>query len=249
MHVKRESYFTKIQSKLSELNSQWDETLYALNLALYSTSTKSKIRLSKKEREVIILSDNTAQALVGIMLGDGHIQQRSLTGNSRFLFTQTAIKHKDYYQKVFDLFKFYCTQDLKSYFKSWEDKKTKQIYEFLSFATIALPCFNQYRNKFYLNNIKIVPSDIFNLLTEIGLAHWIMYDGSKHGKGLYLNVYAFSTEDVDKLINTLEDKFKLKCSIHLKGGKPRIYIWAESMDHLRSLVKPHMCSSMCYKID
>jgi hypothetical protein len=47
--------------------------LYALNLALYSTSIKNKIRLSKKEREVIIFSDNTAQALVGIMLGDGHI--------------------------------------------------------------------------------------------------------------------------------------------------------------------------------
>jgi hypothetical protein len=194
--------------------------LYALNLALYSTSIKNKIRLSKKEREVIILSDNTAQALVGIMLGDGHIQQRSLTGNSRFLFTQTTIKHKNYYQKVFDLFKPYCTQDSESYSRSWEDKKTKQIYESLSFAIITLLCFNQYRNKFYLNNIKIVLSDIFNLLTEIGLTHWIMNDGFKHGKGLHLNVYAFFIEDVDKLISTLKDKFKLKCSIHLKGGKP-----------------------------
>jgi hypothetical protein len=73
---------------------------------------------------------------------------------------------------------------------------------------------------FYLNNIKVVPSDIFNLLTEIGLAHWIMDDGSKHGKGLHLNVYAFSTEDVNRLINTLENKFGFKCSIHLKENKP-----------------------------
>jgi hypothetical protein len=102
---------------------------------------------------------------------------------------------------------------------------------------------------FYLNNLKVVPSDIFNLLTEIGLVHWIMDDGSKHGKGLHLNVYAFSIEDVNRLINTLENKFGLKCSIHLKGNKPRIYIWAESMNNLRSLVKPYMCSSMCYKID
>lgn len=102
---------------------------------------------------------------------------------------------------------------------------------------------------FYLNNLKVVPSDIFNLLTEIGLAHWIMDDGSKHGKGLHLNVYAFSIEDVNRLINTLENKFELKCSIHLKGNKPRIYIWAEFMNNLRSLVKPYMCSSMCYKID
>jgi hypothetical protein len=223
--------------------------LYALNLVSYSTSTKNKIRLSKKEREIIILSDYIAQALVGLILGDGHLQQRSATGNSRFIFAQTAVKHNDYYQTVFYLFKPYCTKDLKSYFKSWEDKKTKQIYESLSFATMALPCFNKYRTKFYLNNIKVVPSDIFSLLTEIGLAYWIMDDGSKQGKGLHLNVYAFSTEDVDKLIYTLKNKFGLKCSVHLKNSKPRIFIWAESMDHLRSLVKPYICPSMCYKID
>jgi hypothetical protein len=68
--------------------------LYALNLALYSISTKSKIRLSKKEREVIILSNNTAQALVGIMLSDGHIQQRSLTGNSRFYLLKQLLNIK-----------------------------------------------------------------------------------------------------------------------------------------------------------
>jgi hypothetical protein len=44
---------------------------------------------------------------------------------------------------------------------------------------------------FYLNNLKVVLSDIFNLLTEIRLIHWIMDDGFKHSKGLHLNVYAF----------------------------------------------------------
>lgn len=77
-------------------------------------------------------------------------------------------------------------------------------------------------------------------------------------------MYAFSIEDIDRLIGTLKNKFELKCSVHLKGGKPRIYIWAESMDHLRSLgprgpplglkpcgalVKLYMCLSTCYKID
>ena len=76
-----------------------------------------------------------------------------------------------------------------------------------------------------------------------------MDDGSKQGKGLHLNVYAFSSEDVNKLIDTLKNKFGLKCSIHLKNSKPRIFIWTESMDHLRSLVKPYICPSMCYKID
>jgi hypothetical protein len=73
--------------QLSKSNSEWSNTLYALSLTFYSTSTKDKKRLSKKERKTIILSDITAQVLVGIMFGDGYIQQRSVTDNSRFLFT------------------------------------------------------------------------------------------------------------------------------------------------------------------
>lgn len=97
--------------------------MYVLSSAFYSTSTTEgrETRLSKKERETIILSDSTAQALVGIMLGDGHIQQRSGAASGRFLFAQTALKHKDEYPPqggyFLDLFKPYCTQDLKSYWQ------------------------------------------------------------------------------------------------------------------------------------
>lgn len=77
-----------------------------------------------------------------------------------------------------------------------------------------------FRDIFYSEGKKVVPSNIDELLTDIGLAHWIMDDGSKHGDGLHLNVYAFSPECVDRLINVLTTKFGLKCSIHLKNGQP-----------------------------
>ena len=92
------------------------------------------------------------------------------------------------------------------------------------------------------------------LLTPIGLAHWIMGDGSKHNLGLHLSVYAFSKKDVNLLINTLEIKFHLKCSIHnlsTIGHKPRIYIyiWKESMPLLKDLVKLYIIPEMKYKIN
>ena len=60
-----------------------------------------------------------------------------------------------------------------------------------------------------------------------------MDDGSRHGAGLHISVYAFTNEDVDKLIFTLQDKFNMKCSIHYnRDNKPRIYIFKESMDNL-----------------
>lgn len=64
---------------------------------------------------------------------------------------------------------------------------------------------------FYQNNVKIVPDNIHQLLTPKGLAFLIMDEGSRHGTGLHISVYAFSNEDVDKLMFTLQDKFALRC--------------------------------------
>lgn len=214
----------------------------------YSKSTKNVKRLSKKERENIKLSDKAFQALTGILLGDGHIQRRSPNQNSRFNFVQTSVKHLEYFKYVFNLFKPYCTEDIEYNIKSWEDSRFNTQYEALQFTTMQLPCFNFFRDTFYLDGKKVVPLNIDELLTDIGLAHWIMDDGSKQGNGLHLNVYAFSPEDVDRLINVLITKFNLKCSIHLKNGKPRIYVFKESIELLVSIVKPHMIPSMMYKL-
>ena len=47
---------------------------------------------------------------------------------------------------------------------------------------------------------------------------------------------------------TLQDKFKLKCSIHYLHGKPRIYIFKESMEDLIKLTKPFFIPEMLYKL-
>src|SRR5207248_9313457 len=74
-------------------------------------------------------------------------------------------------------------------------------------------------------------------------------DGSRHGDGLHISTYNFSNEDIDKLIYTLQDKFGLKCSIHFnRDNKPRIYIFKESMDKLRSLVSQYFIKEMLYKL-
>ena len=76
-----------------------------------------------------------------------------------------------------------------------------------------------------------------------------MDDGSRQGTGLHISVYAFSNDDVDKLMFTLQDKFNLRCSIHYnKDKKPRIYIFKESMTNLINLVKPYFIKEMLYKL-
>lgn len=75
-----------------------------------------------------------------------------------------------------------------------------------------------------------------------------MDDGSRHASGLHISIYAFTNEDMDKLMFTLQDKFNLKCSIHYnKENKPWIYIFKESMDNLITLVRPYFINEMLYK--
>jgi len=47
--------------------------------------------LSSVERASITIPNDIKDVLVGILLGDGHIVKRSLTGNSRLVYAQTAI--------------------------------------------------------------------------------------------------------------------------------------------------------------
>lgn len=221
---------------------------------LYATSGK---RLSKSDRALLTLPKYAFEALIGIMLGDGHINQRSLTGNARFLYGQSGKEAKRaYFEHVYDLFKPFCTPDSKYYLKTWIDTRSGTERTSISFVTMQLPCFSVFRKMFYLDGIKIVPVDIYNNLTAVGLAYWIMDDGSKSGQGLHLNTYCFDQQSIDRLLFVLKEKFSLECTIHNHTGgqggaaalQPRIFISSTSMSRLRELVSPYIVSSMQYKI-
>lgn len=189
-------------------------------------STKSISRLSNAERKLILMADDIKDVLIGILLGDAHIVKRSSTGNSRLMYAQTAILHKAYFEFVYSFFTPFCVKDYIPQTKVFRDKRTNKIHSSISFSTMQLPCLNVFRKFFYLSNVKTVPHNIYELLTAKGLAFWIMDHGSKQGKGLHISVYAFSNEDVYKLMFTLQDKFNLRCSIHYnRDNKPRICVF------------------------
>ena len=162
------------------------------------------------------------------------------------------IHHLNYFKHVLNLFKPYLSETFKLKEKTFKDNRTNNTYKSVNFATLSLPCFNQYKSLFYKNNKKIVPINIQELLTPIGLAYWIMDDGSIQNKGLHLNTYAFNSEDVLKLKSTLENMFgnnSLKCSIHKHKKGNRIYIFGESMDIFRNNISVHMHEDMLYKLN
>jgi len=84
-------------------------------------------------------------------------------------------------------------------------KKSNKKYSSVQFAIFSLSCFNYYKILFYnSDNLKIVPSNIKNLLIPKWLAYWIMEDGSLQNKGLHLNTYGFTNQYILNLKSTLE---------------------------------------------
>ena len=121
------------------------------------------------------------------------------------------IQHLNYFNLILDLFRPYLSKEFKLKDRSFTDKKTNKIYSSVSFATLALPCFNDYRNLFYnSNNLKIVPSNISNLLSPRGLAYWIMDDGQQVKRGgVTLCTDSFNSQEINILRDALKTNFNL----------------------------------------
>lgn len=206
-------------------------------------------KLTKLEKEKLILSTELRETLIGVCLGDAHLNKRFPTWNTKVMFEQGKV-HEAYALHLFELFKSYCSSK-PQYSDRKADLRTGKIYSRIMFQTRSLPCFNDYRAMFYNSEgIKCIPSNIGENLTARGLAFWSQDDGFKAGSGFRLRTHSYSKKDVLLLIDVLKNNFDLNCSIHTKEAKNQsvIYIRKDSMGKFRSLVSPYFHESMNYKL-
>ena len=120
----------------------------------------------------------------------------------------------------------------------------------LEFSTRNLPCLNELYLLFYKNKVKIIPQNIYDLLTPISIAHLILGDGAILNKGLVLCTDSYTLQEVVTLVNVLKIKYDINCTIQgILNNRPRIYNLGESMLKLRTLIKPYILSPMLYKLN
>lgn len=129
-------------------------------------------------------------------------------------------------------------------------KLTGKVYSSIWFNTYTLPCFVPLYELFYVDGSKVVPSNIAELLTALGLAYWLIDEGgfNKRDRAVVLSTQGFRKEEVNLLINVLNNKFKLNCTINKNTNGFVIRIPSKSLPILQDLLAPHMPSMMAYKI-
>lgn len=201
-------------------------------------------RFTKQVSHIIEIPAYQQSVITGLMLSDGWLSFGSKTSKSARLGFKQSLSHSGYFLFVFSFLSPYCNSMPNLISSNRNDTKTYA----LQILTRSLPCFTKLYSLYYPNGIKIVPADIYNLLTPIALAHWISGDGTKNRHGLTISTESFSVEDTVRLLNVLMIRYRLDCSLHKHSIGYNIYIKENSMPLLRTIVQPYMHNSMLYKL-
>jgi len=205
-------------------------------------------KYTKTYKDNLVLTGYQIIALIGLLLGDAHAERQKLTGNTRLLFEQSTI-HSEYLLMLHEIFEPLVGLSPLLSFRAPNEIKVK-VTSTLKFQTLRFTCLNEYHEIFYLNKKKIIPKNIDELLTPIGLAFWLQDDGSYHirDKIIVLSTDCFDESDVDLLIILLKKKFDLDCRKAKDRQYFRIVIKQNSIEKFKILVLPYIHSSMLYKL-
>ena len=131
-------------------------------------------RHTKQERNMIAIPPYQYSVIVGLLLSDGWLIIPGTTHiNPRLGFSQ-SLSHFKYIWFVFNALSHYC-ENLPVIRERKRAKKT--THWAVDVVTRSLPCFAELHSLFYVNKVKVIPQNIYDLLTSVAFAHLIMGDG------------------------------------------------------------------------
>ena len=195
-------------------------------------------------------NEDVYSVIIGSLLGDGYANKRSGEG-VRICYRQ-SIKQKEY---LFWLYTFFFNRGYTSnlqprqYTRTIKSKEGKVYYGY-EFNTFTFRSFSLIHKMFYKNGKKVIPLNIYEYLTPLALAVWIMDDGCWVSSGVRIATNSFKLEEVEILNNVLKSKYNLETTIQniWLQNQYSIYIKKESVNNLRNIVGPYIHSSMLYKL-
>ena len=129
------------------------------------------------------------------------------------------------------------------------DSRTTRTYRSMRFYTKSV--LKSFRDLFYADRRKVLPSSLGDLLDPMAMAVWFMDDGGRGARtprGLVINTSCFGREEQSLLQALLKAKFGLEVSVHRSGSGFHLYIRARSFQRFSDLVTPYLVAQLRYKL-
>ena len=202
----------------------------------------------RKIKESLTLTKRQRSIIVGLILGDGHLETRD-KGRTYRLKVEHSLEQEDYTKWLFNEFRDWIPAS-KPYIKV---RKSGQ--KSTGFTTYSHGVLRFYGKAFYSDDgVKFIPKMIKKVLTPLSVAVWFMDDGSR--KSLKHNAYnihtlGYTKKDLRILQGALEDNFDIETSLHSQRGKYwRMYIPSNSAKQFTELIKKYvqLIQSMQHKL-
>lgn len=189
---------------------------YSSKSAIASASAaKGENKFSNMYKKEYGLSQYQREALIGVMLADGNLDRGKPTYNTRLRIDHTYPDQESYVLSLHALFGSMIAMEPTIVTRK-SDPRTGKVYQSIYVRTLRFACLNPYHDLFYKDKKKVVPSNIQDLLTPVGLAHIIMGDGFLNGQSKVVIICSesFSKEEQELLISVLDKNFGIKATLN-----------------------------------
>ena len=230
----------------------WKDCVRPQNMKEIIQSRKQKgLDIGRSCQELPHLSPLQEDILVGSMLGDGSLSHSSL--NSCFSKNQKYDRKEylDWHAEMLDGYSanvrpIYSKEKLTEGFDGKiQREKTDEYLSGYRYETFNHPNLTDLRNKWYKNNIKIIPADLG--LNPQRIAIWYFDDGSNDSKQrvAVLCTQSFTLDESEFLVEKFQ-AFNLYPTIKKIKSKytgrqmPILKFSRSSYDNIIALVKPYM---------
>jgi len=195
----------------------------------------------KEKKAKFCLSEKQKFVLVGTLLGDGNLAKR---GKYCRLFVKHSANQEKLIQWKYNIFKDITLMPLNYFAQNVYGKE----YQFIQFATLTHPIFDEYRNVFYRGVRKIIPSNIDKVFYHpLSLTVLLMDDGANDTFGMTLQTHCFAKKEVILLAKSIKKNFKLNTSLRKNKGKWIIYFPKVEIPKLYKTIEEYLLPSSKYK--
>ena len=191
------------------------------------------------------ISEFQKQVIIGCVLGDGRLECRSKNKTAR-LRIHHGEKQKDYLFWKYKIFKNIVNSEPKRIV--WKDKKRNINNISWYFHTLTTQELGNLYSLFYRRKKKILPENLYDLLTPLSLAIWTMDDGDNDRDSIRYNIQCFSWKEQKVLKKLLEKKYQLESNLNKDRNNYRLRVKKSSKVKLIKLISPFIIPSMEYKI-